>query len=202
MTDAAPKTLLALSGADLTPGALSNSTLVLIDCQNEYVDGMLALPGVAPALDEAGKVLARARAAGTPVIHIQHQGKPGGPFDVTGHVGQIADAVAPVDGEEIIGKDLPNAFAHTTLDDAVKATGRKELILVGFMTHMCLSSTARAALDLGYRTTVVANAAATRPLPAPDGKGVIDADSLHTAALAALSDRFAVIAPDAASLPE
>lgn len=201
MTDS-PKTLMQLAGADLTPGALSNAALVLIDCQNEYVDGVLALPGVKPALDEASKVLEKARAAGTPVIHIQHQGKPGGPFDVTGHVGQIADAVAPADGEEVIGKELPNAFAHTTLDDAVKATGRKELILVGFMTHMCISSTARAALDLGYRTTVVSGAAATRPLPGPDGEGVIDADSLHRAALAELADRFAIIAPDAASLPE
>lgn len=61
------------------------------------------------------------------------------------------------------------------------------------MTHMCVSSTARAALDLGYATTVAADAAATRDLPNPAG-GVIKADVLHQASLAALADRFAVVA--------
>lgn len=67
------------------------------------------------------------------------------------------------------------------------------------MTHMCVSSTVRAALDLGYRSTVIASACATRDLP--DGLGgVVDAATLHRAALAALGDRFAVIAPNASSI--
>lgn len=64
------------------------------------------------------------------------------------------------------------------------------------MTHMCVSTTARAALDLGYRSTVVASACATRDLPDALG-GVVDAKTVHRAALAALGDRFAIIAPDA-----
>ena len=40
-----PKTLLEMSGAPLTPSALSQSVVVSIDCQNEYVNGALALPG-------------------------------------------------------------------------------------------------------------------------------------------------------------
>jgi nicotinamidase-related amidase len=59
---------------------------------------------------------------------------------------------------------------------------------------MCVSSTARAALDLGYRTTIVAAASATRDLP--DGLGgVVPAATVHKVALVELSDRFAVIAP-------
>ena len=66
---------------------------------------------------------------------------------------------------------------------------------------MCVSSSVRAALDLGYRATLVAGAAGTRDLPLPGG-GVIDAKSLHNASLAALADRFAIIVPDADALPE
>ncbi|MBT3172251.1 MAG: cysteine hydrolase, partial [Rhodospirillaceae bacterium] len=44
-----PKTLLQMAGADLTPNALSESALVLIDCQMEYVSGAVPLPGVADA---------------------------------------------------------------------------------------------------------------------------------------------------------
>lgn len=196
-----PQTLLALSGADLTPSRLSAAAVVLIDCQMEYVNGALALPGVGPALEAAGRLLSRAREAGTPVVHIVHKGQPGGPFDLEAERGQIAPQVAAENGETVISKGLPNGFAGTDLHATLQALGRKELIFGGFMTHMCVSSSVRAALDLGYRATLVAGAAATRDLPLPGG-GVIDAKSLHNASLAALADRFAIIVPDADALPE
>lgn len=197
----APKTLLQLAGAPLAPSTLADATVVMIDCQREYVDGVVALPGVAPALADCARLLEKARAAGSPIIHVAHHGKPGGGvFDPEGPSSEIAPEAAPLDGETIVTKGLPNAFAGTNLQDHLTDIGRKELILAGFMTHMCISSTARAALDLGYRCTVIDAASATRDLP--DGRGgVLSADDLHRASLIALSDRFAVIAPDAASIP-
>jgi len=60
--------------------------------------------------------------------------------------------------------------------------------MIGFMTHMCVSSSARAALDHGFRVTIDADSCATRDLP--DGCGsVIDAATLHRVALTELSDR-------------
>ncbi len=194
------RTLLELAGADLTPGSLSDAAVVLIDCQNEYVDGPLALTGIGPALDEVARLLARARAAGAPVVHIQHQGRPGGAFDLDAERGQLTAPAAPAGGEPVIRKTLPNAFAGTALHDTLSGLGRNELILAGFMTHMCVSSTARAALDLGYRCTLVAGATATRDLPGADG-GVIPAEAVQAASLAALADRFAVLAARADDLP-
>jgi nicotinamidase-related amidase len=69
------------------------------------------------------------------------------------------------------------------------------------MTHMCVSASVRAALDLGYYSTIVSGAAATRDLPTPSG-GVIDAAHLHEASLAALADRFAIIVDTADQLPD
>jgi nicotinamidase-related amidase len=81
----------------------------------------------------------------------------------------------------------------------LKEAARKDIIIAGFMTHMCVSSTARAALDLGYRVTIDAGACATRDLP--DGTGShVDADVVHKIALVELSDRFAIIAPDSEAL--
>ena len=195
-----PTTLLQMAGADQSPSPLDQSALVLIDCQMEYVDGRPGLDGIAPALENAARVLARARDAGTPVIHVAHQGAAGGLFDPDGPGGAIAAQVAPRDGEVVIGKKLPNAFAGTDLAETLTGLGRKQLVLVGFMTHMCVSSTARVALDLGYRSTIVAGATATRDLPAPGG-GVMTAAELQRASLAALADRFAVIAQGADDLP-
>jgi len=187
-----PRTLLELAGAPPGP-PLAESALVLIDIQYEYVDGTLALPGVAPAIAEASRLLARAREAGLPIVHVAHKGRPGGLFDRDARQGAIVAEVAPADGETVIEKGLPNSFAGTGLQDFLKGTGRSSLVIAGFMTHMCVSSTVRAALDLGYRSTVVAGATGTRDLPAPGGDGVVDAKALQAASLAALADRFATI---------
>jgi nicotinamidase-related amidase len=197
----APKTLLQMAGAPLDPSPLSESTLVIIDAQNEYRSGALPLTGVDAALGEIEALLKRARAAGAPVIHVQHKGKPGGAFDLDDERGRIVRELAPACAEPVVQKPLPNAFADTDLAEKLEEAGRKQLVIAGFMTHMCVSSTARAALDHGYRVTVPAAACATRDLPAPDG-GVMTATDLHRAALTALADRFAIIAKDAAAVPD
>jgi isochorismate hydrolase len=94
-------------------------------------------------------------------------------------------------------KHLPNSFAGTDLADLLAATGRKELIVAGFQTHMCISATVRSALDHGYRVTLVAAACATRDLPDPLGGAPLSAAVLHRVTLAALNDRFATVVADA-----
>ncbi|MBR0844207.1 cysteine hydrolase [Bradyrhizobium liaoningense] len=189
----APKTLLELAGADLNPPKLSEACLVLIDIQNEYRAGPLALPDAEVAIAAATRLLARARASGAAIFHVAHKGRAGGLFDREAERGAIVADLTPLAAEPVIEKALPNAFAGTDLQTQLAATGRKNIVLAGFMTHMCVSSTARAALDLGLRTTIAADACATRDLP--DGRGgALAARTIHEVALAELSDRFAIIA--------
>jgi nicotinamidase-related amidase len=188
----APKTLLELAGADLGPPRLGESCLVLIDIQNEYRAGPLALPGAERAIASATRLLARARQGGAAIFHIAHKGRAGGLFDREAARGAIVESLTPRTDEPVIEKALPNAFAGTDLQARLAATGRKNIVLAGFMTHMCVSSTARVALDLAFRTTIAADACATRDLP--DGRGgAIPAATIHEVALAELSDRFAII---------
>ena len=186
------KTLLQMAGADLTPPGIGDAVLVLIDAQREYVDGALALPGVKPALANIASLLSAARGAGAPIVHVQHKGRAGGLFDPGTDYFAFAEEAEPRIGETVVEKGLPNGFAGTGLAEVLEKTGRKRLVVAGFMTHMCVSSTARAALDLGYQTTVVDDASATRDLPLPAG-GVIAAADLHAAELAALADRFSIV---------
>jgi nicotinamidase-related amidase len=109
-------------------------------------------------------------------------------FDPGTERGAILPQAAPVAGEPVIMKRLPNGFAGTELHERLQQAGRSNLILAGFMTHMCISASARAALDLGYQTMVIADATATRALPATDG-GMRSADAVHRTALAELADR-------------
>jgi nicotinamidase-related amidase len=176
------------------------AALILIDAQEEYRRGRLKLAGIGPAIAEAAQLLDLARHVGLPVFHIVQHGKPGSPiFDPEGPMVEILEALRPEPGEPVVVKSLPNAFAKTDLHERIAATGRRELIIAGFMTHMCISATARAALDLGYRSTVIANATATRDLPDPLG-GAVAAEVVQRAALAMLADRFAIVVPDCAAL--
>ncbi|MBS0476698.1 MAG: cysteine hydrolase [Proteobacteria bacterium] len=197
----ASTTLRQIAGLPAAPARLSESALVIVDAQNTYRGGVMQLVGVEPALDECARLLARARALKTPVIHIQHDSGPGSPYDVRAEIGAIADKVAPQAGEPVVIKNYPNSFIGTDLDAQLKAKGVRSLVVVGFMTHMCINSTARGAFNLGYAVTVPAAATATRALPAPDG-GMVGADGLQAAALAALGDLFAVVVRDTSEIPD
>jgi nicotinamidase-related amidase len=194
------KTLLQLSGATPVPSRLGSSVLVLIDIQNEYFDGPLKLAGVEAATQVAAGLLTRARALGTPVVHVRHRGRAGGAFDPGAPRGQIHALVAPLAGEAIVDKGLPNSFANTSLAEVLAGIGPRPLVVAGFMTHMCVSATVRSALDRGFSSTVAQDATATRDLPDPTG-GVLPADTIHRAALAAIADRFATVVP-AADIPD
>ncbi len=143
-----PTTLRTLAGMPATPASLADSTLIMIDLQNTYTRGVMELEGVQPALDQAAELLDRARIAGIPVIHIQHDDGEGGLYDVRAEIGRIVDRVAPRDGETVIVENYPNSFTGTELNDRL-APG-SNLVLAGFMTHMCINSTARGAFSLGH----------------------------------------------------
>lgn len=181
--------------------ALSAATLVLIDFQNTYRTGVMALPDAERALDAAAHLLERARAAGTPVVHVINDGGEGGPYDIRAEIGQIDARVAPVDGEQVVVKGFPNSFHRTELLDVLRGLNAgPDLILAGFMTHMCVQFTAQGAFNLGYRPTVVAEACTTRSLAGPDGTP-IPADALHDAALTTIADLFGPVAAKVADLP-
>lgn len=195
MNAAIPQTLLQMRGLSLAPARLSDAALIIIDAQGEYRSGRMALPGIDLALARIAALLDRARAAGTPIFHVAQTGQPGTLFDPETERGAILPQAAPAAGEPVIMKRLPNAFAGTELHERLQQSGRRNLILAGFMTHMCISASTRAALDLGYQNTVIADATATRMLPSHDGAAPIAAEMVHRIALAELADRFAAVVP-------
>jgi nicotinamidase-related amidase len=196
------KTLRNLVGLQDKAPPISESALVIIDAQNTYREGVMKLDGVEEALEECRVLLERFRKAGRPIFHVRHDAGPGSPYDVSDRIGQIADIVEPKEGEPVITKHYPNSFVETELDALLKAKGIENLILVGFMTHMCVNSTARGAFSLGYKATVAASGTATRPLPSSISGEDIPSHSVHDAALAALSDLVAAVVPRTADIPD
>lgn len=186
-----PKTLFQLAGREPKPPRLSDAVLVLVDYQNEYLAGPLRLHGVEEAVDRAAELLAAARAAGSRIVHVAHRGAPGGLFDRAAERGAFIPALRPLTEEAVVEKTRPNGFSDTDLGTRIGPAGTP-ILVAGFMTHNCVSSTVRAALDLGYAITVAGDACATRDLPSKDG--VMPAVTIHAAELAALADRHALVA--------
>ena len=185
-------TMLQMAGATPTPATMADGILLIIDAQREYTDGLLPLPGVQSAIEALAGLLEKARAAGAPIVHVRHQSK-GKAFNPESTGYQIVAPLAPRAGETIVDKGLPNAFAGTDLSKHLAMSVRKNLIVGGFMTHMCVSATVRSATDNGFMSTVAADTVATRDLPDATGGSTITADAINRITLAALSDRFAWI---------
>ncbi|MYW64048.1 isochorismatase family protein [Streptomyces sp. SID8379] len=184
-------TLRELNGFDQTPAKLADSTLILIDFQNTYTRGVMELDGWEKSLDAAAQLLARAREAGTKVVHVINDGGEGTPYDIRAEIGQIHPKVAPVDGEPVVVKQAPNAFVGTDLDTHLKEG--QDVVIAGWMTHMCVAFTAQGAFLNGNRPTVVAEATATRSLPVAGTD--LDACQVHYSALATIADLYGVVVP-------
>ncbi|MFF8594792.1 cysteine hydrolase family protein [Streptomyces sp. NPDC015220] len=194
----ATTTLRELNGFDETPAALADSTLILVDYQNTYVGGVMELEGWQAALDSAAALLGRAREAGAKVIHVVNDGGPGTPYDIRSEIGRIHPSVAPVEGEPVVVKQAPNAFVGTDLGEHVDAAGNTDVVVAGFMTHMCVTFTVEGAFLRGNRPTVVADACATRPLRAVGTE--LTASQIHHSALATIADLYGIVVESEKSL--
>ncbi|MEM9967046.1 MAG: cysteine hydrolase family protein [Pseudomonadota bacterium] len=135
--------------------------LILVDIQNDYFDGGLwPVENMAHVAKNAAKVLAAARARGDLIIHVYHEAVgTHAPFFQPGTKGaEIHPSVAPRQEELLVRKTRPNSFHNTALEAHLDAAGVTQITLVGATTQLCIDATARAARDLGYQVTLVANA--------------------------------------------
>ena len=168
--------------------------LVIVDIQKDYFPGGAhPLEGPEEAAGAAKRLLESFRVAGEPVVHVRHLwDEEEATFMRPGTDGvEIHESVTPLDGETVISKQHPNSFRDTLLEDELRQAGVDELVVCGMMTSMCVDATVRAAVDLGFDTTVAHDACATCEL---DFGGVpIPAASVHAAFLAALADGYAAV---------
>lgn len=169
-------------------------TLLLIDIQNDYFPGgKMELSGMDQACLNAKKLLSYFRENKLPVVFIQHIAtKPNASFFLPETFGaEIHNSILPLNNETVIIKHFPNSFRETNLHQYLQSQQLTNLVICGAMSHMCVDTTTRAAADLGYTSTVIADACATRDLTFEERK-VIAAD-VQIAYMAALNGTFAQV---------
>lgn len=169
------------------------NALILVDIQNDYFDGgKWPLVNMAQAADNAARLLSHARDTGQMVVHVHHEMPEGGPFFVTGTPGAaIHPVVAPKPEEATVLKHRPNSFHNTGLEAMLRDNGIDAVTICGAMSQMCIDATARAARDMGFDVTVVADACAARDITFADT--VVPAASVHATIMGALNGSYAAV---------
>jgi nicotinamidase-related amidase len=170
-----------------------STALIIVDIQNDYFPkGRMELSSPEKAAANASKVLEWFRQNNKEnIFHVQHiASDPALGFFLPDTEGaEIHDAVLPLENESIIVKHFANSFLKTELESKLKEKGITKLVVVGMMTHMCIDATVRAAVDLGYETTLIEDACATRDLTYQDT--IVPAEQVHYAFVSALNGMYA-----------
>lgn len=154
--------------------------LIVIDVQNEYVTGNLRIqyPPLAVSLPNIGRAMDGARAAGVPVIVVQHDSAPGAPLFATGSPGwELHGTVASRPRDHYLRKTLPSAFAGTGLGEWLAAHGIDTLTVAGYMTHNCDDTTIKHAFDAGLRVEFLLDASGS--VPYANRAGAASAEEIH-----------------------
>lgn len=138
-----------------------DKALLVVDVQKGVVDWEDPSCGGAGVLERIGDLVDRARASGTPVIYVQHDGAEGGRLEVGSHGWEIHPAVAPAVGELIVRKRASDSFYETSLHSELNGRGIRHLIVVGCRTQYCVDTTCRRATTLGFDVTLAGDAHTT-----------------------------------------
>ncbi|MDP2737722.1 MAG: cysteine hydrolase family protein, partial [Pseudorhodobacter sp.] len=173
---------------------MTRTALVIIDMQQAMADRIA--DGRDCANPEAGTRIAALaadfRARGLPVLHVRHHDPdPASSF----HAGKPGAAPLPCDtaaeGEPVFCKSTSSAFASTDLAAYLKREGIGRLVITGAVAGFCVTSTVRAASDLGFAVVLPRDALLGFDLPFEGAR--LPAQTILQVTLATLGADFATL---------
>lgn len=133
-----------------------NSALLVIDMQQGLCEGEHAAFESQQVIARINQVAAKARAAGVPVVFIQHESTSG--YLVHGtREWQVADGLIVQATDHRLRKTTPDAFHRTELSQWLADRAIRQLVVCGMHTEFCVDTTTRRALALGFPVTLVAD---------------------------------------------
>lgn len=135
----------------------ARSALLVIDVQQGLCDGETRPFELDAVIARINAVSAKARAAGVPVILIQHEGRHG--YLEHGTPGWRLHRDLHVEPSDLrVRKTATDSFHRTALQAVLERHGVTTLVVCGMHTEFCVDTTIRRALALGYPVTLVADA--------------------------------------------
>jgi len=134
------------------------AALLVIDVQQGLCEGEHAAFDSQNVIARINLVSAKARAAGMPVVFIQHESA-GLPFET--EAWQLARGLDVEPSDLRIRKTTPDSFLRTGLEEVLRQRGIADLVICGMHTEFCVDTTTRRAMALGFPVILVEDAHTT-----------------------------------------
>lgn len=121
-------------GVTPSTASASDSTLIIIDAQNEYAEGKLQVANVDASRKVIAALLKKYRDAKGNIVHVVHATPEGAPvFTPESKLADEFEELTPRNGEKVIRKQFPGSFASTDLQQHLEIIGSKKVVLTGYM---------------------------------------------------------------------
>jgi nicotinamidase-related amidase len=172
--------------------------LIVVDAQNEFsAGGARPVPNHEDAMRNILLYVDSARREGRPIAWVRHANRPHeSKAFVPGSWGwELSPGLAPKEGhgeERLFEKHVFGAFTGTALEEWLRTKGVNSVLIAGFYSHMCVSTSVREALVRGFEVSV--DGKATGACDLKHGLlGEQTADEVRRSALLQLSSMGATI---------
>lgn len=137
-----------------------HTALLVIDVQQALCAGEYQAFESERVIARINLVARKARAAGAPVVMIQHESQ-GGVLDHGTDGWRLADGLDVQPTDILLRKKATDSFHQTDLHSLLQAWGITRLIICGLQSEFCVDTTTRRALALGYPVVLVADGHST-----------------------------------------
>ncbi|WPO00623.1 cysteine hydrolase family protein [Pseudomonas sp. MUP55] len=168
-----------------------NAALVIIDMQKGMAGASLGRRNNPDAERHIEQLLGAWRQAQRPVIHVRHISRSPGSVFWPGQPGcEFQDALQPLAHEQVMEKNVPDAFTATGLERWLHTRSIRQVVIVGVITNNSVEATARSAGNLGFDVIVVADACFTFDQTDLSGR-LWPAEDVHALSLSNLAMDYA-----------
>lgn len=136
------------------------TALIVIDVQRALFESMPAPFEGALVIERINVLADAARAAGAPVIFVQHE-KAGSPLAFESEGWQLAPGLRRTPCDVVVRKTTPDSFLHTELQALLEQHRLEQVVVCGYASEFCVDTTTRRAAALGFSVVLAADAHTT-----------------------------------------
>ncbi|MDQ0230075.1 cysteine hydrolase family protein [Metabacillus malikii] len=167
--------------------------LLVLDAQIGFDDPYWGKRNNPDAEDNIVKLLTTWRKKKWEIIYSQHLSMdPKSPLHYKSQGTEFKAMLKPIQGEAIFQKSVNSAFIGTKLETYLQEKKIQSVVITGFSTQHCVSTTTRMSGNLGYETYLVSDGTAAYELTDHEGT-YYPPEAIHNHELATLHKEFATI---------
>ena len=119
--------------------------LIVIDMQKALMDDELY--NYDRFVENVKKIITTARENDVEVIYVQHDAGPGTGFSMGDEAFEIAEEVAPLEGEKTFVKTINSCFGNKDFTAYLEKAKDDTLMIIGLQTNFCIDATVKSAFD-------------------------------------------------------